>query len=295
MIKTRINKTKASPATWVILGLIVVIVCLSVVSVHFVKKTKNQEASISKLEKKVEKVSPPKTTEMLPYQKLYPELKVKKADEWTTKKKTVYLTFDDGPTKKITPSILKTLKKENVKATFFVIGKGSEHDLMKKIVEDGHAIGIHAYDHKYKKIYKSVDSYVEDFNSIFNLIKEETGVTPTVYRYPGGSNNVYNTMNQEETTAEMFRRGFSPFDWNVDSTDASGNDISVKQIVKNATKGTDMDRAIILMHDSATKSTTAKALPEIIKKYKKAGYSFEVLTNQVTPILFSTPDGVRYD
>lgn len=288
------KRGKATPATWMILVLILVAICLSAISCNTISKSNEQKKTIAKLENKVEKLAPMES-EALSYQKLFPEMKVDKAKEWKKDKKVVYLTFDDGPTKKNTLPILKILKQENVKATFFVIGKGTDHDIMKNIVDDGHAIGVHTYKHNYREIYETIDTYVEDFNNIFTLIKEKTGVTPTIYRYPGGSNNVFNTLNQEETTAEMFRRGFVPFDWNVDSTDASENTRNASAIKDNALMGIGQDRAIVLMHDSLTKTTTVDALPAIIKGYKKAGYKFEVLTNEVSPVLFSTPDGKRYD
>lgn len=285
---------KASPSTWLILILVVAVIALSIFSVNSSKKVNKQEAEITKLEKKVEKLTPPKGADMFSYQKLFPDMKTQLPKKWKKEKKTVYLTFDDGPSK-VTADILNTLKKEKVKATFFVVGAGTDHSLMKRITDEGHAIGVHTYSHKYKEIYESVDSYVKDYNKIYELIKKETGTAPTVYRYPGGSNNVYNILNQSATTAEMFRRGFVPFDWNVDSRDAEAVSVPAETIAKNALKGRDKDRPIILMHDASAKTTTAKALKYIIKGYKKAGYEFGALTNEDAPLMFSTPDGVRYD
>lgn len=288
------KRTKATPATYLVIILVIAVACLGVTTYMNIKKVKTQDTSISDLKKQVKELTPPGEQELLSYQKLHPKMKNKMPDKWNSDKKTVYLTFDDGPSK-VTPDILKALKKENVKATFFVIGEGSDHKLMKKIVDEGHAIGIHAYEHNYKKLYESVDSYVKDFYKIYKLIQDETGVTPTAYRYPGGSNNVFNTLLQPQTTAEMFRRGFVPFDWNVSSGDAGGGGDTASQIAKLSLSGTDMDRPIVLMHDAAAKSETAKALPAIIKGYKAKGYEFGVLTNEDAPILFSTPDGSRYE
>ena len=83
-------------------------------------------------------------------------------------KKRVYLTFDDGPSDN-TEEILDILKKYDVKATFFVVGNTSEHgqELLKRIVEDGHSIGIHSYSHKYSSIYDSEEAFFEDFNKIY--------------------------------------------------------------------------------------------------------------------------------
>ena len=291
---SRTRQSKATPSTWVILGLIAVVIILSVFSVVTVNKSNTQKEQINSLKKEVAELTPPTGMEMQSYQKLYPDMKDKLPKEWNREKKTVYLTFDDGPSK-VTESVLKTLKDEDVKATFFVMGSGTNHDLLKRISDEGHEIGVHTYSHKYKDVYKSIDAYVKDYNKIYKVIEDKTGKKPTVFRYPGGSNNVYNVLNQKETTAEMFRRGFVPFDWNVDSGDAAGHNVATDTIVKNSLKGTKMDRPIILMHDAAAKETTAKGLKKIIDGYKKAGYKFGVLTNQDAPLLFSTPDGERYD
>ena len=91
--------------------------------------------------------------------------------------KTVYLTYDDGPSKN-TPRILDVLKKYGVKATFFVIGKEDEESLAlyKRIVDEGHTIAVHTYSHKYHDIYQSVDAYLEDFEKVENLIYNTTGI-----------------------------------------------------------------------------------------------------------------------
>ncbi len=291
---SRTKRSKPSPSTWLILLLLIAVVALCIFTVFSLKESRTQKSEISSLTKQVEDLTVPEGQDVLSYQKLYPDMKSKLPKEWNRSEKTVYLTFDDGPSK-VTPDILATLKKENVKATFFVIGNGSDHSKMKAIKDAGHAVAVHTYSHDYNKIYESVDSYVEDFHKIYKLIEKETGTAPTIFRYPGGSNNAYNVLNQPQTTAEMFRRGFVPFDWNVDSGDANAVSVPADQIVKNSLQGIGSERVIILMHDAPAKATTAKALPRIINGYKKAGYTFDILTNEDAPILFSTPDGERYD
>lgn len=128
----------------------------------------------------------------------------------------VYLTFDDGPSAR-TDEILEILDKYGVKATFFVVGANEEGDLerMQKIVAAGHTLAIHSYSHDYKKIYASVEAYLEDFNQMFCQIYEATGVKPQIFRFPGGSVNSYNVGIHQQLIAEMTRRGFVYFDWNV--------------------------------------------------------------------------------
>ncbi len=193
----------------------------------------------------------------------------------------VYLTFDDGPSAR-TDEILEILDKYGVKATFFVVGANEEGDLerMQKIVAAGHTLAIHSYSHDYKKIYASVEAYLEDFNQMFCQIYEATGVKPQIFRFPGGSVNSYNVGIHQQLIAEMTRRGFVYFDWNVANGDAVFSKIQPSStLTANALKGVGTARrAIILMHDSSAKTTTVEALPAIIEGYLEAGYSFAALT-----------------
>ena len=102
----------------------------------------------------------------------------------------VYLTFDDGPSM-MTDDILDILAQYDVKATFFVVGK-TKPELMpmyKRIVEEGHTIGMHSYSHRYQDIYESLPSFEADLDKIQELIYNETGVWSKFYRFPGGSSN----------------------------------------------------------------------------------------------------------
>jgi len=222
------------------------------------------------------------------YQKLYPDLYAKLANETKTVPNTVYLTFDDGPSNR-TAEILDILKKEDIKATFFIIGKegSKEADLMKRIVDEGHTIGIHTYSHVYSSIYESVESYLEDFNQIYQLIYDTTGVKPETFRFPGGSINKYSAQDYEEIIAEMTRRGFTYYDWNASSGDANSN-ATANSVYNNAVQSSEgKDHIILLMHDSISKSYTVAALPSIIEYYKAKGYQFDCITNEVSPIAFN--------
>lgn len=138
--------------------------------------------------------------------------------------KTIYLTFDDGPSDR-TDEILEVLAEKNVKATFFVIGQSSEKNLerMRRIVEEGHTIGMHSFSHDYAAVYTSVESFLDEFYRNFIQIQETTHTTPTVFRFPGGSINGYDGAFYQEILSEMIRRGFVPFDWNISSEDAASN------------------------------------------------------------------------
>lgn len=234
--------------------------------------------------------TPPVSPEALAYQALYPDFyapDAPAADRSTPK--TIYLTFDDGLSDR-TDEILNILDQQGVKATFFVVGHTDERSLqrMRDIVDAGHSLGMHSYSHDYKKIYASVEAYLDDMYRLFTLLRDTTGETPSVFRFPGGSINAYNSGLYQELLAEMLRRGFVPCDWNLSSGDATGGSITKAQILTNVVENAkNVNRGFVLMHDSAPKTTTVSALNDMITGLKAQGFSFEPLTADVKPILFS--------
>jgi len=216
--------------------------------------------------------------------------KAKKADTDEEKwkdfdKKTVYLTFDDGPSK-YTEDILKDLAEYNVKATFFVIGKTNSHskELYKKIVDEGHTLGMHSYSHDYKQIYKSVEDFDKDFTKLRDLLYDTTGYLPSIYRFPGGSSSVrkkdvsafINYLNQKSVVY---------FDWNVVSGDATGVDYTAEQLYDNVINGIKLhNNSIVLMHDTDAKENTVKSLKQILKTLTEQGTELLPLNENVTPI-----------
>jgi len=222
-----------------------------------------------------------------PYQLLFPDLYGNESSEAIIQNKTVYLTFDDGPSQQ-TLDILKILSENNVKATFFVIGKTDEtsRTIMKQIVDEGHTIGVHSYTHNYEKIYTSVDAYLDDFNNMNNLIYEATGIHPSIFRFPGGSINSYNDGTYKDIIEEMSRRGFTYYDWNVSSLDTL-SDATVASINSNVVDEVSKhSRSIVLFHDSDGKIQTVNSLDGIIKDLKDYGYTVDSLTNKIKPIIF---------
>lgn len=207
----------------------------------------------------------------------------------------IFLTFDDGPSGTgSTAKILDTLKKYNVKATFFVTGNGPE-SLIKREYEEGHIVALHTNTHNYKTIYSSVDAYFEDLNKVHDRVERITGVDSRIIRFPGGSNNTvsnnYSKGIMSTLRKEVVNRGYTYFDWNVDASDAwSCTNKSVtdkkKCVYDNVTKHLSKKRRnIVLMHD--VKSYTADALEDIIKYAKANNYSFEVITYDTKPVRFS--------
>lgn len=200
------------------------------------------------------------------------------------KTKTMYLTFDDGPSAEYTDSILDTLAAYDIKATFFLVGENVEKrpEVAKRIVEEGHSIGIHCYSHAYDDIYDTVDSYIEDFEKAYQVIYETTGVEVKIFRFPGGSVNAYNRHICKDIITELTERGFVYFDWNASLEDAVKK-TTPQELVQNA-KDTAMERerVILLAHD--TIYNTSLCIEDIILQFPD--YKMEPLTEEVVPIRF---------
>jgi peptidoglycan/xylan/chitin deacetylase (PgdA/CDA1 family) len=278
-----------------VLLLLVVSLTISTISLAAINKTYRSQISDMQTNTVLAQSNPKEEKQQnslsLDYQKMYPDLHVKPAKAQIAESKTVYLTFDDGPSAR-TGEILDILKNENIKATFFIIGREGENEkeLMKRIVNEGHTLGIHTYSHVYTDIYKSVDSYLTDFNKTYDLIYDTTGVKPEIFRFPGGSINKYSSLIYEEIIAEMLRRGFTYYDWNASSGDATVK-ASTDSVYYNAIQSSgNKDRVVLLMHDSIAKTYTVAALPKIIEFYKSKGYQFASITNEVRPITFNYVD-----
>jgi peptidoglycan-N-acetylglucosamine deacetylase len=210
-----------------------------------------------------------------------------------TFKSIAYLTFDDGPSHN-TLLILGILKKYNVKATFFVNGRNTEPAIRiyKKIIEDGHVLGNHTYSHDYSKIYLSKEEFIKDYLKLEEFIHSHTGVRMNIARFPGGSNNKVSVKfggnNVTQNIAqELNARGYTYFDWNVDSHDASGVFASPDYIAKTVLQQSKNKKNInILLHDGPSKENTVEALPAIIEGLLEQGFVFRVLTNESSKIQF---------
>lgn len=193
--------------------------------------------------------------------------------------KILYLTFDDGPGP-YTQKILNTLDKYGVKATFFVTNQFPGYvNLIKKEYEAGHTVAVHTYTHEYN-IYKSVDAYINDFDKMNDVIAKYTGTKSTLFRFPGGSSNTvscgYNKGVVKQIANKMTSMGYTYFDWDVSSGDASGAGRS--KIYSNVVNGASWcSKCVFLMHD--IKSTTADELDNILKTLTSKGYRFGTLSS----------------
>lgn len=201
---------------------------------------------------------------------------------YSGKGKTIYLTFDDGPSGDITPQILDILKEEGVKATFFVINHGSSLDyLIKREHDEGHTVALHSYTHNYGQIYASESAYFNDLRMIQTKVKNIIGVAPTLIRFPGGSSNTVSKFNpgiMTRLTNQVEQQGFDYFDWNIDSEDAGGASSS-KEVYDNVTSALRGGNYIVLMHDFSSNYKTLNALRDIIRYGKAQGYTFAALSH----------------
>ena len=198
----------------------------------------------------------------------------------------VYLTFDDGPSKN-TNAILDILDDYNVKATFFVVGKTDPDSLaaMKRIVDEGHTIGMHSYSHKYAEIYASPEAFREDFSKIENLIYDTTGVEPKYYRFPGGSSNRVSNIDMSEYIKYLNDNGIKYFDWNVASGDATTRAYSEDELVENVMKDVvKYKTSVVLMHDGNEKNATVRALPKMIEALQSKGALILPISDDTTLI-----------
>ena len=172
-------------------------------------------------------------------------------------------------------------------ATFFVIGSDTDfaRRMYQRIVDEGHTLGNHTYTHDYNQIYQSVEAFMEDVDRMQFFLKDVTGVTPEVFRFPAGSNNQVHRQIQSTNPYMMIEimqalrdRGLQFFDWNVSSTDAAETTLDADIIISNTLLYlSGHQNAIILFHDSPAKTTTVEALPHIIQALKSRGYTFKPL------------------
>lgn len=198
--------------------------------------------------------------------------------------KSIYLTFDDGPAGKVTTQVLDTLKEEDVHATFFLIGNQikNQEQIIRRMYEEGHSLGLHSMTHEKSNLYSCNESFLKEMLETQNIIKETTGYTSYILRFPFGCNN--NSYHLKPELIELLHNNnFKIYDWNVDSTDGANPNASPSTLIKKTQS--DKDTIFLLMHCGYQSKNTAKALPGIIQYYKKQGYTFKVIDND-TPEVF---------
>lgn len=200
----------------------------------------------------------------------------------------VYLTFDDGPSI-YTDKILDILSENGVHATFFVCGTGDRDERLrhtyKRIVDEGHTIGMHSYSHVYSEVYRDLDSFQYDLDKIRNLIYNETGIAPKFYRFPGGSGNTVAGLPMDRYISVLYSQNMEYYDWNVYCGDSSGRALSSGEIVQNTLRGVDKwNSSVVLLHDTGGKKSTVEALPAILKGLKARGLEILPIDQDTPPL-----------
>lgn len=207
----------------------------------------------------------------------------------------VYLTFDDGPSSN-TAAILDTLAQYNVKATFFVVGKEDEEsqEMYKRIVNEGHTLGMHSYSHKYSVIYDSLENFEDDFTKIQNYLYDITGEDCHYYRFPGGSSNQVSNTDMKEFIKYLNDQDVTYFDWNVTSGDATSQAYTADELVDNVLEDVvKYKTSVVLLHDANTKETTVEALGPMIEALQAQGVELLPITEDTTVIQHISADSVQ--
>jgi peptidoglycan/xylan/chitin deacetylase (PgdA/CDA1 family) len=192
--------------------------------------------------------------------------------EINTSKKVIYLTFDDGPTPKITNWVLSELEKHNAKATFFCIGKNilNHPDIFENIVTKGHAVGNHTNNH-INSWKKQARLYIENVNQAQKILDPILNVTNSVklFRPPYGKLTL-------SVTKKLLKEDYKIIMWDVLSGDfdqSISKEKCLKNVIKNTTSG-----SIIVFHDSVKASEKLQfALPKTLDHFSKKGFSFEII------------------
>ena len=206
-------------------------------------------------------------------------LKDKIASLTKSEEKFAYLTFDDGPTLKATAKILDILKEENVKGSFFVVGKHvKEHpELVKRAYDEGHYIANHGYNHNNSKLYKSSESFIDEVKNTDIEIGNAIGVEnycSHIFRFPNGFMSSNYKSKKKEAAKLLLDMNYTYVDWNCLNND-SVKKYSNSQLLKNLKKSSkNKGTLVILMHDTSDVNDTPSILKDSINYLKEQGYQF---------------------
>lgn len=236
--------------------------------------TDNQQNAVQKEEKAREYNIPPASEQN-------DLLKIAREAQGSADKKICYLTFDDGPTKEVTPKVLDILKKYDVKATFFCLGKMlvANRELAEQEHREGHLIANHSYTHEYKTLYASAESFMDEITKTESIIQEISGKdTLKLIRFPGGGYNAGDHAAQKQVYKQTLKdAGYYYADWNCLNGDAESALKDVDSLLAKVKATATEDNIVVLMHDAAAKTTTPQALGQIIEYLKGKGYEFRRL------------------
>lgn len=202
------------------------------------------------------------------------------ANIYSSGSKRVFLTFDDGPSKSVTPKILDILKQEEIKATFFLLGSRVELEpnIVKRAYNEGHFLASHGYSHIYSQIYASPQSVLEEHNKCVAAIKNAIGeqeYNPHLFRFPGGYKGGKYEVLKQEAAVLLEQNAILNIDWNALTADSAGAKTTEEFIAELEKTVPESNNVVVLMHDAGNKSATADALPTIIQYFRDRGFKFE--------------------
>jgi len=194
--------------------------------------------------------------------------------------KVIYLTFDDGPTP-YTARLLEILDMYDVKATFFVTNTSRIH-MIKDMAANGHKIAIHSASHNVSEIYSSEDAFFKDLYKMQSIIRQYTGETCMMLRFPEGSSNTvsiqYNEGIMTRLTQQVQAEGFRYFDWNISSGDVKNakDEEAIFQETIKLIQSKNLQHSVVLQHDFLNYSV--EATERIIIWGLLNGYTFKTLS-----------------
>ncbi len=281
-VKKRPNKNKIMLILIIIFSLILIsLITVQVTKIlkeaKIVTEYQNQLISLKEQEEqKAQKIEEEKEAK-----------RVKYTDKWkqsvehiySSDKKRAFLTFDDGPSD-VTPIILDTLKQENIKATFFVLGQRVEQkpDMVKRMYDEGHFIANHGYSHVYDSIYSSKEAVLDEFNKCNTAVQNAIGdneYNSHLFRFPGGSIGGKYSELKLQAKDLLKQNGIESVDWNALNGDAETNDLTPEfELERLQCTVQGKNSVVILMHDSPLKKVTAESLSQLIGYLRNEGYEF---------------------
>jgi len=211
--------------------------------------------------------TPVKTSKFI--KKIFPSL----VWEYASNNKTLYLTFDDGPTPEITNWTLDVLKQYNAKATFFCIGKNVKAypEIFKRIISEGHSIGNHTYSHL-KGWRTKTKAYINNVNKT-DAVFNELGIDTVLFRPPYG-------QIKRKQAKQLLQKGYEIIMWKILSVDWDKKITKEKcltNVIDNTSPGD-----IIVFHDSFKASQNMQyALPKVLEHFSEKGFVFKRIPKQV--------------
>jgi len=204
------------------------------------------------------------------YLKKYNSFYIGNSDE-----KVIYLTFDAGFENGYTPSILDTLNKHNIKAAFFLVGNYLEKnpDLVKRMVNEGHIVGNHTYNHPDMSLIADMESFKKEITSLEELYKGITGLEiMKFYRPPQGKFNEENLKQAAELGYRTIFWSLAYVDWYVNKQPTK--EYAFQKLIPRIHPG-----AVVLLH--STSKTNCAILDELLTKWESEGYTFKTLNELV--------------